>query len=203
MNRIFVTGDTHGSIDIKKLSNKQWPLGKTLDNYDYLIILGDFGLLWDITWTAEETYWRKFLDNRKYTVLFVDGNHENHARLDNLETTQFLGGKVGVVSDNIFHLRRGEIYTIANKTIFTFGGAASYDKQYRTENVSWWARELPSREEEERALDNLERAQHKVDYILTHTLPEFVVGDIVRQSFARPQDLDPTRKFLQHIVENT
>ena len=40
---IYITGDTHGEIDIDKLDTKNWSEGKFLSKSDYLIILGDFG----------------------------------------------------------------------------------------------------------------------------------------------------------------
>ena len=44
---IYVTGDIHADIDISKLSGKYFPEGKTLTKSDYVIICGDFGLVWD------------------------------------------------------------------------------------------------------------------------------------------------------------
>jgi hypothetical protein len=44
---IFVTGDVHGEIDLKKIK-RFWDIflnDLTLD--DYLIICGDFGVIWD------------------------------------------------------------------------------------------------------------------------------------------------------------
>ena len=43
---IFITGDCHGDYDISKLTSKKWPQGKSLDKDDYLIVAGDFGLIW-------------------------------------------------------------------------------------------------------------------------------------------------------------
>ena len=47
MSRIFLTGDTHIPIDISKLNSKNFPEGKNLTKDDYVIVLGDFGLLWN------------------------------------------------------------------------------------------------------------------------------------------------------------
>ena len=72
---IYITGDTHGNHDIAKLFPGSFPDGKTLTRDDYVIIAGDFGGVWfgdkrdDIT--------LDFYEEKKYTVLFVDGNHEN------------------------------------------------------------------------------------------------------------------------------
>ena len=46
------------------------------------------------------------------------------------------GGKVHKINDSIIHLMRGQVYNIDNNNIFTFGGAASVDKEFRKENVS-------------------------------------------------------------------
>ena len=52
------------------------------------------------------------------------------------------------------------------------GGAESTDKELRKEGESWWAREMPSVEEYEEAVANLERCGGEVDYVLTHCAPE-------------------------------
>ena len=41
---IYITGDLHGEIDIKKLSFNNWPESRDLTREDVLIITGDFGL---------------------------------------------------------------------------------------------------------------------------------------------------------------
>lgn len=44
---IYITGDIHGDIDIHKLTTQNFPQQRTMTKDDYLIICGDFGLLWD------------------------------------------------------------------------------------------------------------------------------------------------------------
>ena len=44
---IYITGDIHGDIDIHKLSKHNFPEGQALTKEDYLIICGDFGLIFD------------------------------------------------------------------------------------------------------------------------------------------------------------
>lgn len=41
----------------------------------------------------------------------------------------------------IYHLMRGQVYNICNKSIFTFGGASSIDRNLRVDGVSWWKEE--------------------------------------------------------------
>ena len=80
---IYITGDTHTPIDIHKLKNQFFnPPGATKNN-TYLIICGDFGAVWNYKGEdKEEKYWLDWLENKPYTVLFVDGNHECHPRLN-------------------------------------------------------------------------------------------------------------------------
>ena len=46
MSRVFVTGDTHIPIDVKKLNSDNFLEEKELTKDDYVIVAGDFGLLW-------------------------------------------------------------------------------------------------------------------------------------------------------------
>ena len=46
--RIYITGDTHGDIDIHKLTADRWPEGLKLSRDDILIIAGDFGLVFSL-----------------------------------------------------------------------------------------------------------------------------------------------------------
>lgn len=202
MSRIFLTGDIHGELEYQRFSSKKWPLGKTLTGDDYLIILGDFGIIWDLTETRTESYIKKWFDEKPWTTLCLDGNHENFARLNKLETTQFLGGKVGVITNSIFHLKRGEIYTINNQTFLTIGGAKSYDKHLRRENFSWWKEEELNYEEQSYVLDNLQKHQYNVDHILAHTLPETVAKQF-SYTLTGHSDNCSVRKFLDYIVQTT
>jgi predicted phosphodiesterase len=72
---IYVCGDTHIPIDIFKLSVGNFPEQKQMTKDDYIIIAGDFGGVWNNS--KEELYWRKWLNDKNFTTLFVDGNHEN------------------------------------------------------------------------------------------------------------------------------
>ena len=201
MSRIFLTGDTHGDIDIKKLSSRNWQESKSLSGDDYLIILGDFGFIWDAIETKWELYYKKWFDEKPFITLFLCGNHENHHRLLRLEETSFLGGKVGVVSNSIFYLKRGEIYTIGGKKFLTIGGAKSWDKENRIENISWWKEEEISEEQKENAIKNLEKNQYCVDYILAHTLPDSMAQKLGFKFSAKRNDCSVS-EFLDNIIES-
>jgi len=201
MSRIFLTGDIHGELGYKRLSSRNWPLGKTLSGDDYLIILGDFGFIWDVIETKWELYYKEWFDKKPWTTLFVCGNHENHKRLLQLDESSFLGGKVGVVSDSIFYLKRGEIYTIDNKRILTIGGAKSHDKEGRTEDISWWKEEEISEEQKNNAISNLKKNGNNVDYIFAHTLPDSIVQK-VGFKFSYKRNNCSVSNFLDNIIQS-
>lgn len=165
---IYVTGDTHGNIDFMKLRifTKDHP---ELTRDDYMIIAGDFGGVWskDTLNITLEPY-----ERLPFTILFVDGNHENFDLLQAFPVEEWKGGKVHKIRPNIIHLMRGQVFTIEGKTIFTFGGATSIDRYMRIENISWWAAELPTDEELEEAITNLKKYDNQVDYIITHSCDE-------------------------------
>lgn len=170
MSRIFITGDTHADYDWKKLMTKSFPVQKELTKDDYVIIAGDFGGVFLLDRT--DKYIQKNYNERNFTTLFVDGNHENHDALDAYPVEEWHGGKIHKIADSVFHLMRGQVFEIGGKTFFTMGGAESTDKQYRKEGRSWWAREMPAIDEYEEAVINLEKHSGKVDYVITHCAPE-------------------------------
>ena len=162
---IFVTGDTHGLHDFMKLQvfAEEHP---SLTREDYVIIAGDFGAIWNIRTLAEEL---SYYENLPFTVLFVDGNHENFELINTFPEEIWHGGRVHRIRPNIIHLMRGQVFEIEGKTIFTFGGATSIDKCFRREGISWWRQELPTFEELDEGFANLKRYGNKVDYIITHS----------------------------------
>ncbi|CAM3258928.1 metallophosphoesterase [Paenibacillus lupini] len=167
---IYITGDIHGTISVaKRLNIKNFPKQRMLTKQDYVIITGDFGLVWKLD--AEDKFWLKWLNKQKtFTTLFIDGNHENFDLLESAyPIEEWNGGKVHKINDSVFHLMRGQVFHIDGLKFFTFGGAASHDKEYRTEGKSWWSREMPSEAEYEEGIQNLDRHNWAVDYVLTHT----------------------------------
>ena len=207
---VFVCGDTHCPIDIYKLTSTNWPEQKELYEEDLLIILGDYGGFWYNKRTNEELYWFEWLTAKNCTVCFVDGNHENFDLINNFPEVEFCGGKAGLgyQDDNgvIYHLKRGEIYTIEDKKILTFGGAYSVDKEHRIQGRSWWPEEIPTYADTLNLENNLILYNNKVDFILTHTAPKSIIvpmGLISSRDcamFGNKQN-DPTTEILQSVLE--
>ena len=127
---IYVTGDTHS--DVRRFTNKKFPLAKELTKDDFVIICGDFGLVWDHHGeSGEEKHWLWWLESRPFTTLFVDGNHENFDRLLSYPVEEWNGGKIHRIRPSVLHLMRGQVYDLpfgdTTKRIFTFGGAKTRD----------------------------------------------------------------------------
>lgn len=193
---IYVTGDIHADIDISKLSGKYFPEGKTLTKSDYVIICGDFGLVWD--GSSREKWWRKWLSERPWTTLFVDGNHENFDMLETLPVEEKFGAPVSRVNDSIYWLRRGEVYDINGHSFFTMGGATSHDQGFRREFVSWWRQEMPSTKEMEHALESLNEHGNEVDFVLTHCAPSSVQTQVNSR-----YETDSLTDFLDVVRDKT
>ena len=204
---IWVTGDTHG--DFTRFSTDNFPQGKNLTKEDYVIILGDCGLIWSQKEDKNEIYWKNWLENKPWTTLFIAGNHCNFDRLEQYPIEEWNGGRVSFLRPSVIYLQYGEIFDIAGKKILALGKGASHDIQhgiidpadystreemkqacrnlekehggwqfamYRIKGESWWPQEIPTSAERMHALDNLEKVNNKVDFILTHEAPASVIN---------------------------
>lgn len=201
---VYITGDCHG--DFRRFNTKEFPEQKEMTRDDVVIILGDFGGVWDYKESGnEEKYWLKWLEEKPFTILFVDGNHENFDRLNNdFPVVDLYGGKAHKIRENIYHLMRGYVFTIEGKKFFAFGGASSHDigdgildqdnfksekefkeryrewikarKCFRVNHVSWWKEELPTQDEMDFAEHTLEENNYEVDYVLSHCCPQEIAA---------------------------
>ena len=188
---IYVTGDTHADFRFR-FNTENFPEQKEMTKDDYVIICGDFGGIWAPSESREEKYWLDWFESRRYTLLFIDGNHENHERLASYPKKTWNGGMVHEIRPHVLHLMRGQVFTLQGKKVFTFGGAQSHDIQggildpfapdfvekakaarraylpFRVDRVSWWDEEMPSDEEMAEGLRNLAANDNSVDFIVTH-----------------------------------
>lgn len=165
---IYVTGDTHRQQDFAKLLRFTWE-NPQLTKRDYVIIAGDFGGVL-VQSTLEEDL--RPYEALPFSVLFVDGNHENFDLLNSYRVDEWHGGKVHLIKPDIIHLIRGQVFELKGNTIFTFGGATSIDRYMRQEGITWWKEEMPSFEELDEGIANLKRYGNSVDYVITHSCGE-------------------------------
>jgi hypothetical protein len=193
MNRLFITGDTHGMNDIRKLTNKNFPIQEELDKSDVLCIAGDAAICW--TGGDTDKQLQKWYEDKPFTTLVIDGNHEGHELLSKLPIIKNFKGKVRKVSNSVFYAIRGEIYEINGKSILTLGGADSIDKHLRIKDVDWWEQESITQKDFNNALNNLERYNYDVDYFITHTGGSEVVKFLGFDPF-------PSDKYVDFILDS-
>lgn len=161
-----------------------------------------------------------WLEERPFTTLWVDGNHENYDRLAKYPVEVWNGGKVHHIRPSILHLMRGQLYEIQGYTFFAMGGAQSHDieggilnpyaedfkerylalkmmgERFRVNHRSWWKEELPSETEYEKALATLEQNNWAVDYVISHCAPTDIA-----LSMGRHYEADRLTDFLQTVKE--
>lgn len=185
--RIFVTGDKHGTFSpFFGLAEKN-----QLYDSDVLLIAGDAGYVWNEDYATGITTLQQLFPG---TVAFVDGNHENHTLLNQMEVQEWNGGRVHRVGERVYHLMRGELYSIYGSNIFAFGGARSVDMDrmedgfswWKEAGASWWPEEEPMEEEMAYGQRQLTAHLNEIDYVLTHETPLFA-----RASIRRSKAVDP------------
>lgn len=214
MRASYITGDTHADFS-------RFGVNYFEDQDCCIIVCGDFGGIWDNS--KRERYWLDWLEQKKFTLLFVDGNHENFDKLNAYPATEWNGGKVHIIRKNIIHLMRGQVFTIEGKRFFTFGGGKSHDIDggildrndpefakkkrklnneralYRIDHESWWKEELPSEEEMAEGLANLEKAGNSVDVVVTHSAPTSIEDIYSRGTFEHDYLTDYLEKIKNRI----
>ena len=217
---IYVTGDTHG--DFGRFSRKKLKYSQICSaEKDYIIVCGDLGLCWQKDGTF--SYNCRFFEQKDFTLLWVQGNHENYDMIEEFPLERWHGGKVRhIVRDKVILLERGQVFEIEGKKFFTFGGAASHDIQggvldrkdpefwnkkrralerelpFRILGESWWEQELPSEEEMKEGLENLAKHDNQVDYIITHCASTGV-QDALDRSPGKLYKADILTDYLEEI----
>jgi len=159
MTRILFAGDVHGN-----LSHVRRLLAVAIrERCDRIVQLGDFGYWPHMSDFDDEV--AELSAKAGIAWYWLDGNHEN---FDALEDAVDMASPVPVLMANgLTYLPRGCTWEWDGVRFMAFGGGYSIDKQWRVEGSSWWPQELPTRLEQERALEAT-----VVDVLLTHDAPE-------------------------------
>lgn len=197
----YITGDTHR--DFSRIEDFCEENETSID--DVMIILGDAGINYYLNHSDNEL--KSWLSRLKITLFCVHGNHEERPYLAvDCEEKIWNKGIVYVEEQypNILYAKDGEIYDFNGKSVMPIGGAYSVDKYYRIRNgLQWFDSEQPDDEIKEYVEQQLEKADWKVDIILSHTVPidaepvwSFIPG--LDQSSVDKS----TEKWLQTIYDN-
>ena len=189
---IYVTGDCHGNF--RRFQSDCFPEQANMTKDDTVIITGDCGGVWFGDSRDDETL--DWLERLPFTLAFVCGNHENYDALERYPVAEWHGSKVHRVRPHVLHLMRGQVFELESYRFFTMGGAKSHDTNHRINHISWWRQELPSDEEYSEALQNLERYNWQVDYIITHCAPTSIA-----LMGSRHNEADRLTDFLQEVRE--
>lgn len=161
---IYITADTHGERE--RFEEKAV---RRLKKGDTLIVLGDFGFLWDGSKAEQKKL--AWLARRRYKILFLDGCHDNYDLLREYPVEEFCGGRARHIAGNLYQVVRGSVLEIEGKTLLCFGGGESFDKEELEEGLNWWRAELPTSDELDWCEENLAARGDRVDYVLTHDAP--------------------------------
>lgn len=187
---VYITGDMHG--DISRFEDRRLA---SLRKNDYLIVCGDFGFIWE--GDKHEASVLKALSKHRFTILFVDGTHENFDLLERYPAGVWNGGKVHRIGKNLYHLCRGQFFEIDGRTFFTMGGGESEDVDLRQQRgAKWWEQEVPSMEEMQEGVDNLFKHNLSVDYLITHEPPTKV-----KQLLRPGSGFNPVNAFFDELTQ--
>ncbi len=153
---IFLTSDTHA--DIEHLTSKD---AKGIKKGDTVIVLGDFGFVWDNSKAELKTL--KKLSKLPFKILFIDGTRDKIPTINSYPDTIYNNAQAKeIVKNKIYYIKRGEVLEIEGKKLFCFGGYDNTDIDFSIQDYS------PTHEEFVLAYENLKKHNLKVDFILTH-----------------------------------
>ena len=105
---IYATGDLHGNS--LRFQPQYFPEQSEMTKDDYMIVCGDFGCVWNGDKSDDPQLDR--LEALPFTVLFVDGNHENFDALNEHPLEQWHGGRVNKIRPHVIHLMRGQAFEL-------------------------------------------------------------------------------------------
>lgn len=197
--RIVIAGDWHrhtGANHARRVVEYAAKHGA-----DGIVHVGDFG--YNYAWGPHgsgysfEKPLRKILAAHDMFLLWVDGNHENHAWLRNLPVREDGFVQTGG-SGRIFWVPRGHRWTWYDTTFAGLGGAYSINKKYLVEGVSQF-----SDFEEVSENDVAKLGEEKVNVLLTHDVP--ISAPMTSSLKLHPETesaANYSRVQLQNAVEN-
>lgn len=124
---IYITGDIHSNV-YERFSFRNHPELRNLTENDVMIILGDFGVIWDKELTPPEENKLDWLAEKPWTTIAITGNHENYDRILALPIVEKFGGQVRDLGyDNIFLVPDITVFDIEDNHILCLPRADSHD----------------------------------------------------------------------------
>ena len=166
MKKILVAGDWHGNSYAAQSCMED----AERENCDAIFQVGDFGVSFGIDRPIRFVTNVSNLANRwGIPVYFIDGNHENFDAIgewvNNADRDE--NGHIEVAT-NLFYVPRGSVWRWGDKTFAAMGGAASIDRDWRTEGFDYFPQELISYADGLRLIENDSKFAGRIDYFFTH-----------------------------------
>jgi len=212
MQDFYFFGDTHRSIDMKKIKEVKTDINKT----NKFFILGDWGGLWHNNFKKDYKFlikWINLQQEKNFELFIIPGNHENYNVINKLPETvienkdNYIKVKILKIINpwtnkykGTFYILKNGIHKINNKNVLTIRGAMSIDKKYRTENIDWWKQEILTEKEKENIINEIKSYNGKFDYVLSHTCPVKIAKKLVNL-YNYEKINDPNALFLQDIYD--
>ena len=158
VRRVLIAGDTHG--------NSKWVAHLTDVAADsgcpVIIQVGDFGYFPD---HSDGPRFLTAVDNACETngieLWFIDGNHDDHTSLSELEH----GHQPTRIAEHVTYLPRGTRLNLGGCRFGFLGGAFSIDWRDRTLGIDWWQHEVTDTDDIARLGDDA------LDVLITHDSP--------------------------------
>ncbi|RZT87437.1 calcineurin-like phosphoesterase family protein [Pseudonocardia sediminis] len=171
--KIAVVGDTHGNMTW--LRNDVIPYARD-SGCDLILQVGDFGFVWPQgAYENQVSKLNRLLDGAGLRLLFLPGNHEDHAKLARFtETAKVNDDGHYVLRSQIAYTGRVSSWVWEGRRLAAVGGAVSIDREWRVQQqrrsprrtAIWWPEEVLSPEEVDEA-----KAFGTVDVLFTHDGP--------------------------------
>lgn len=179
---VVIAGDWHGNNSWMRRALRQ------INNAGHKMVIhvGDLKVLWSqegplsdaeqVLMPGAKGYDRftlqlaTLLEELEMTLLFIDGNHDNHPVLRALPLDE---NGFGIISNRLKYIPRGHRFNIGGVRFAGLGGAFSIDRAWGTKGVDWWPEESVT-EDDVAALGT-----EPVDVLLTHEVPGGI--DVVKK----------------------
>ena len=191
--RVLAAGDWHG--------NRDWAAQcfevAAERECQAVLQLGDFGL-----WPGREDAWLDHVDylagQAGVDLVWIDGNHENHALLGEWVEDADAEGLVRM-RPRVTWASRGARWEWSGVRFGALGGAVSIDRFLRRAGMNWWPEEVTTQADVDRLGDA------PLDILVTHTAPTTTTRPIRRLPLPPSilADAQEVRSLLDQAVART
>lgn len=161
--KILIAGDSHGNAHFIEHLCKV----ATVNKCELIVQVGDFGLWPGPSGKKFLLKANKLLTDARLELWWLDGNHEDHARIEEWSKRENFYTELQPVTSRIHYMPRGYRFELDGLKFMALGGAWSIDKDMRTPNVSWWPQEELTHADYMRATADAD----PIDVLLSHDMP--------------------------------